>query len=102
MPVKRPRPCGRGIGPLRARLRAFAAYLDDRGTGYRGHSVSVGGEEAVRWTADGCRPPVENMRVDHDRADVLVPQEFLPACALHADRDSPNVVAVFEEMSGPA
>jgi hypothetical protein len=47
----------------------------------------------VEWAYDGDWAPVQHMRVDLGRADVLVAQEFL---------DRADVVAAFEQVSREA
>ena len=70
-------PHGRRLECSRARLQDLAAYFLG---GYGGS------QEPVSQAPDGRRAPVEDMGVDHRCADILVAQEFLPACALDADR----------------
>ena len=72
------------IKPLR--LQAAAAYFAGRGARRRLHAVAVRNEQPIGRAPDGRRAPVEDMGVDHRCADILVAQEFLPACALDADR----------------
>ena len=47
--------------------------------------------QAVGWTADATSASIQNMGVDHRRANVLVPQEFLHGA---------DVVAVGQQMGG--
>src|SRR5207247_1070351 len=48
-------------------------------------------ENAVGRASDGAWAPVQDVRVDHGRADVLVAEELL---------DCPNVVAVLQQVGG--
>lgn len=47
--------------------------------------------ESIRGASHSLASPVEHLRVDHRRLDVLVAEQLL---------DGANVVAVFEQMSG--
>ena len=47
--------------------------------------------QAVGWTADTTSASIQNMRVDHRRVNVLVPQAFLQGA---------DVVAVGQQMGG--
>ena len=47
--------------------------------------------QAIDRAADAASPTVEHMRVDHSGAHIRVPQELL---------NCPNVVAVFQDLSG--
>lgn len=47
--------------------------------------------QTVGWAADPHSAPIQYMGIDHRRADISVPQQFLY---------SPDVVAVFQEMRG--
>ena len=48
-------------------------------------------EHPVRRASDRARAPVQDVSVDHGRADVVVAQELL---------DRPDVVAIFQQMGG--
>ncbi len=48
-------------------------------------------EEPVRGTANGSRPTVQDVGVNHGGADVGMAQEFL---------DGSNIVAILQQMSG--
>ena len=48
-------------------------------------------EHPVRRASDRARAPVQNVSVDHGRADVVVAKELL---------DRPDVVAIFQQMGG--
>jgi hypothetical protein len=48
-------------------------------------------KDPVRGAADRPRPPVENMRVDHGCADIVVAQELL---------DRSDVVPIVQQMGG--
>jgi hypothetical protein len=49
----------------------------------------LGLTQEVRWAADAPSSPVENVGVDHRRADVLVPKKFL---------DRPDIIPILQEM----
>ena len=48
-------------------------------------------EDPVRGASDRPRAPVEDMRIDHGGADVVLAQEFL---------DRPDVVAIVQQVGG--
>ncbi len=54
-----------------------------------GGERSIGSSQEVRRTAYASSSPVEDMRVDHRGADVLVPEEFL---------DRPVIIPILQEM----
>jgi hypothetical protein len=47
--------------------------------------------QAIGWVIDTAATPIQDMRVDHGRADIPVPQQLL---------DRPDVIPVFEEVRG--
>ncbi len=48
-------------------------------------------EDPIRGASDRTRAPVEDMRVDHGRTDVVVAQELL---------DRPDVMAIVQQVGG--
>ena len=54
-----------------------------------GRERSPGLSQGVRRTAYAASPPVEDVGVDHCRADVLVPEEFL---------DRPDIIPILQQM----
>ena len=48
-------------------------------------------EHPVRWASDRARAPVQDVSVDHGRADVVVAQELL---------DPPDVVTILQAVGG--
>ena len=56
-------------------------------------SAASAGSELVEWAPDASAPLVEDMRIDHGRAHVAVPEQFL---------DGSDVVPGFEQMGRKA
>lgn len=46
-------------------------------------------EQPIRWTLNASAAAIQNMRVDHRRADITVPQQLLYG---------PDIVPIFQQM----
>jgi hypothetical protein len=80
-----------GVGPHRDGLRGPAVYFGRPVACGRWGCRGVQAREPVCWAADGRRPPVQDVGVNHRRAHVLVAQEFL---------DCADVVPRLQEVCG--
>ena len=58
--------------------------------------------QSIHGAADAFPAAIQDMSVDHGGLDIFVSEEFLPACASHADRNGRNIAPGPQEMGGPA